>query len=206
MLCNKRSHRNEKPATTESLCTATRESPCLATKTYIQGLRLQAPSAGSQGSIPDQGTRFHMSQLRVHVSQLKIPCAATKIWHSQRNKQIHIFFKKYISSHGTPPAENPSAVPALLRIRSESQQGTHRWLFQPSSPASSASSSLTAFHPSLQQAHLPSPRAFAHTVSFLPHPLSHDYFSPSRFHSKSPLMKQSFPNHLCKSCFPPARL
>ena len=137
MLCNKRSHRNEKPATTESLCTATRESPCIATKTYIQGLpwiyvsvfqwlRLQAPSAGSQGSIPGQGTRFHMSLLRVYVSQLKIPRAATKIWHSQRNKQIHIFFKKYISSHGTPPAENPSAVPALLRIRSESQQGTHR--------------------------------------------------------------------------------
>ena len=39
-------------------------------------------------SIPCQGTRSHMLQLRVHTPQqrLKVPSAATKAWHSQINK------------------------------------------------------------------------------------------------------------------------
>ena len=57
----------------------------------VQWLRLCAPNAGGLGSIPGQGTRSHMLQLRVHVPQLKkdpacpnwkIPHAATKIPHS----------------------------------------------------------------------------------------------------------------------------
>ena len=43
----------------------------------VQQLRLCAPNAGDPGSIPGQGTRSHMPQLRVHKQQLKIPCAAT---------------------------------------------------------------------------------------------------------------------------------
>ena len=35
------------------------------------------------GSIPDQGTRFHMLQL-------KIPYAITKTWHSQINRKIFL--------------------------------------------------------------------------------------------------------------------
>ena len=50
----------------------------------VQWLRLRAPSAGDPGSIPGQGTRSHMPQLK------KIPRAATKIPHSQINK----YFKK----------------------------------------------------------------------------------------------------------------
>ena len=49
------------------------------TSLVVQWLRLHAPNAGAQGSIPGQGTRSHMPQL-------KIPCAATKTWHSQINK------------------------------------------------------------------------------------------------------------------------
>ena len=30
----------------------------------VQGLRLYAPNAGSLGSIPGQGTRLHMPQLK----------------------------------------------------------------------------------------------------------------------------------------------
>ncbi|TEA34285.1 hypothetical protein DBR06_SOUSAS3610024, partial [Sousa chinensis] len=41
-------------------------------------LRLRAPSAGGLGSIPGQGALSHMPQLRVHMPQLKILCAATK--------------------------------------------------------------------------------------------------------------------------------
>ena len=39
-------------------------------------------------SIPSQGTRSHMPQLRVCVSQLKIPKAVTKIWFGQVGKYL----------------------------------------------------------------------------------------------------------------------
>ena len=41
------------------------------TSLVVQWLRLQAPSAEGPGSIPGQGTRAHMSQLRVRMPQLK---------------------------------------------------------------------------------------------------------------------------------------
>ena len=44
-------------------------------------LRFRAPSAGSPGSIPGQGTRSRMPQLR-------LPHAETKTWHSQLNKRL----------------------------------------------------------------------------------------------------------------------
>ena len=40
-------------------------------------LRLRAPNAGGPGSVPIQGTRSHMLQLRVRMLQLKIPHAST---------------------------------------------------------------------------------------------------------------------------------
>ena len=45
----------------------------------VQGLRLCAPNTGGPGSIPGQGTRFHMSQIRVHMVQLNILHEATWI-------------------------------------------------------------------------------------------------------------------------------
>ena len=33
----------------------------------VQWLRLHAPNARGPGSIPDQGIRFHMTQIRVHT-------------------------------------------------------------------------------------------------------------------------------------------
>ena len=44
----------------------------------VQSPGLCAPNAGGLGSIPGQGTRFHMLQLSSH--------ATTKTWHSQINK------------------------------------------------------------------------------------------------------------------------
>ena len=44
----------------------------------VQWLRLHAPNIGCPGSISGQGTRCHMSQLRVHMPQLKLLHAATK--------------------------------------------------------------------------------------------------------------------------------
>ena len=48
-------------------------------KQVVQWLRLHAPNAESPGSIPGQGTRSHILQLRVHMLQLKISSAATEI-------------------------------------------------------------------------------------------------------------------------------
>ena len=45
---------------------------CLAeTSLVVQWLRLDAPKAGVPGSIPGQGTRSYILQLRVHMPQLK---------------------------------------------------------------------------------------------------------------------------------------
>ena len=68
----------------------------LYVETFLVGqwLRLCAPKAAGPGSIPGQGTRSHMLQLRVRMPQLKISsAAATKIedpvcrthtWRSQK--------------------------------------------------------------------------------------------------------------------------
>ena len=50
----------------------------MGTSLVVQSLRLQAPKAGGLSSIPDQATRFHMLQLRVHTPQLKDPSATVK--------------------------------------------------------------------------------------------------------------------------------
>ena len=50
------------------------------TSLVVRWLRLDAPNAGDPASIPDQGTRSHMPQL-------KIPSATTKTQHRQINKQ-----------------------------------------------------------------------------------------------------------------------
>lgn len=43
----------------------------------IQWLELYAPNAGGLGSVPGQGTEFHMPQLGASVPQLKHPaCTA----------------------------------------------------------------------------------------------------------------------------------
>ena len=39
------------------------------TSLVLQWLRLQAPNAGGPGSVPGQGTRSHVLQLRVHIPQ-----------------------------------------------------------------------------------------------------------------------------------------
>ena len=58
----------------------------LGTSLVVQWLRLHSPSAGGPGSIPGQGTRSHMPQLRGYVLQPKILHTATKTRCSQINK------------------------------------------------------------------------------------------------------------------------
>ena len=47
--------------------------------------KICTPKAGGPGSIPNQGNRFHMLQLRVHMPQgrWKILCVTTKTQQSQ---------------------------------------------------------------------------------------------------------------------------
>ena len=47
----------------------------LGTSLVVQWLRLCAPNAGGLGSIPGQGTKFHMLQLRVHMPQPRLGTA-----------------------------------------------------------------------------------------------------------------------------------
>ena len=53
----------------------------------VQSLRLLSPSAGDPGSIPGQGTRSHMLQLRAHMLQLKLLCATTCCLKKKKKKQ-----------------------------------------------------------------------------------------------------------------------
>ena len=60
------------------------------TSLMAQWGRLQAPNAEVLGLSLGEGTRSHMLQLKIHMTQLKTPHAETKIWCSQINK----YFKK----------------------------------------------------------------------------------------------------------------
>ena len=53
----------------------------------VQWLKLHAPDAGGPGSIPGQGSRSHLLQLKIPHLATKIedPCTATKTQHSQIN-------------------------------------------------------------------------------------------------------------------------
>ena len=59
----------------------------------VQWLKFHSPKAGGPSSNPGQGTRSHMSWLRVHMLQLKILCATTKTQLSQINRNKY-FFKR----------------------------------------------------------------------------------------------------------------
>ena len=63
-----------------------REYEGLGTSLVVQWLRLPTPNAGGLGSIPGQGTRLHMPQLKIPHTTMKIPSAETKIQCSQINK------------------------------------------------------------------------------------------------------------------------
>ena len=59
---------------------------CMGTSLVVQWLRLCTPNAGGPGSVPGQGTRSHMPQLKILHAATKIPHATTKTRHSQINK------------------------------------------------------------------------------------------------------------------------
>ena len=58
------------------------------TSLVVQWLRLRTPNARDLGSIPDQGTRSRMLQLKILHAPTEIPYASTEIWCSQ----IFFFF------------------------------------------------------------------------------------------------------------------
>ena len=49
------------------------------TSLVVQWLTIFTPNAGGPGSIPGQGTRYHVLQLRVHMLKLKILHETMKI-------------------------------------------------------------------------------------------------------------------------------
>ena len=70
----------------------------------VQWLRRHATNTGGPGSIPGQGTRSCMAQL-------KIPCATTKTWCSQINK-----YRKMQSYKKNKVGQHPTTFPGLLMI------------------------------------------------------------------------------------------
>ena len=84
----------------------------------VQWLRLHAPSAGSLVPIPGQGTTYYMPQLRVHMSQLKIPHAATKIL---RQGITHHSFWVTMASLVAQTVKNPPAMQET-RVQSLGQE------------------------------------------------------------------------------------
>ena len=46
----------------------------------VQWLKLHIPGAGFPGSIPDQGSRSHIQQLRAQMLQFKSPRATANAW------------------------------------------------------------------------------------------------------------------------------
>ena len=65
----------------------------------VQWLRLCTHNAGGPGSIPGQGTRCHMLQLRVHMPRPEIPRATTKTWQSQINEEMSPIHAQSIFFH-----------------------------------------------------------------------------------------------------------
>ena len=74
-----------------------------------QWLRLYAPNAGGLGSIPSQGTRSYMPQVRIPhaTTKMEISVFHKKTQHSQINKdrkknkknQTQVNFKKHVGIH-----------------------------------------------------------------------------------------------------------
>ena len=91
------------------------------TSPVVQGLGLHALNAGGPSSIPGQGTRSHMLQLRVCTLQLRIPYAPTKLpkCHNQDQcSQIkNIKKKKKISSDPTITTQTLSLLNPSLNIQ-----------------------------------------------------------------------------------------
>ena len=97
------------------LCSTLQDS--VRTSLVVQGLRLLAPNAGGLGLSPGQGTRSHVTQLRVCMLQLKIWHVSTKTQCSQIKKKKKGFVIKcdltYVFTHlWSLPHKNVSSTRA----------------------------------------------------------------------------------------------
>ena len=74
------------------------------TSLLIQWLRFWASSAGGLGSIPGQGGRSHMLQLRVHMLQRKLLHVTTKA--AKKKKIVNWYMKIHLKIiHNSPKVE-----------------------------------------------------------------------------------------------------
>ena len=92
----------------------------------VQWLRLHVPNAEGPGSIPGQGTRSQMPQLRAGMPQLKIPCAA-----SQRPHMAQLTIEDPMCCNYEPEQPDKS-------INSFKNSGWQRKLWAPCIPVSPA--------------------------------------------------------------------
>ena len=107
----------------------------------VQWLRLCAPNAGCLGSIPGQGTRSQMLQLRAGMPQLKILPTTTKTQGSQINEIILLkkksqamWLNQMTSDGGWPFRRQVSTPSAALEVF-----GSTPWYPDPVSPTAGGS-------------------------------------------------------------------
>ena len=79
----------------------------LGTSLVVQRLGLHVPNAEGPSSIPGQGTRSHMLQLRVHMPQLKILDATTKTGPAQP-KWVYIYNSLLTSVYNSSLHNHPN--------------------------------------------------------------------------------------------------
>ena len=84
----------------------------------VQQLRVHTPNTEGLGSIPGQGTRPHMPQLKIPHATVKMedPCATTQTQRSYRagpHSQTPIA-NKFPENEGTAGLETPGGGPLLL--------------------------------------------------------------------------------------------
>ena len=101
--------------------------PDSGTSLVVQWLRLCTSSVGALGSTPGQGTRSHTLQLRVHMLQLKILHAATKIKNPaccnqdsaqpKTNRTLTLLLTDCAPSHYLPSL--CLSVPSVIGMRTE---------------------------------------------------------------------------------------
>ena len=78
------------------------------TSLVVEWLRLRLPMQGVWVQSLGQGTRYHMLQLRIHMSKLQIDHATTNTWHIY----IYIYIYIYIHIHFMH-AQSLQSCPAL---------------------------------------------------------------------------------------------
>ena len=93
----------------------------------VQRLRPHIPSAGVLGSIPGQGTRYHVLQMSSYGAAEDPACCSTKTWCDQIKKENKYFFLKERNGRNNQKQQVDLKLPTkTLSIAPHSQEHSSR--------------------------------------------------------------------------------